>query len=279
MGVVMIRMKSVWDAITLGSIFGFIISLQFGCCTSLKNKKVLNSHEKIYKIEQTEQLPDFLNNFVFLHKSIVGISEDEICYFDTHNWQDCQQEVRGLTSASGLIYKVDNQKLLALTAAHWCSPLFRGEIEMMTDQVFERQPIIVPYANFMGESYALDRMSVDLDNDICVVEFTSNYAHVAKNMEFAKEAPKIGEKIYSVGSPEWVYDPNIRNVFEGRFSGSDEYEFIFTIPATYGSSGSGVINENGEIISIITKASVDFKNITFGPTIDQLHHFLERLEE
>ena len=24
-------------------------------------------------------------------------------------------------------------KLLALTAAHWCSPLFRGEIEMMTD--------------------------------------------------------------------------------------------------------------------------------------------------
>ena len=76
-----------------------------------------------------------------------------------------------------------------------------------------------------------------------------------------------------------IADKNIRNVFEGRFSGSDEYEFIFTIPATYGSSGSGVINENGEIISIITKASVDFKNITFGPTIDQLHHFLERLEE
>ena len=51
---------------------------------------------------------------------------------------------------------------------------------------------------------------------------------------------------------------------------------MFTLPATYGSSGSAVINEKGEIVSIISKSSIEFNNYIVGPTPRSIRKFLEK---
>ena len=80
-------------------------------------------------------------------------------------------------------------------------------------------------------------------------------------------------------APLGIHDPYTRNNFEGRFSGCNNSECQFTIPATYGSSGSAVINKNGEIISIVSSAVIQFPHITVGPTHLQLIEFLGKYLE
>ena len=54
---------------------------------------------------------------------------------------------------------------------------------------------------------------------------------------------------------------------------------MYTIPATYGSSGSAVINEKGEIISVISRAAVGFNNYAIGAKPQQIEEFLEKAYE
>ena len=76
--------------------------------------------------------------------------------------------------------------------------------------------------------------------------------------------PKIGEDVHMISAPMWSYQKEFRQHYTGKASGCDDYECAFSIPATYGSSGSAVINEKGEIISIISRAAVDFNNYALG---------------
>jgi glutathionyl-hydroquinone reductase len=77
----------------------------------------------------------------------------------------------------------------------------------------------------------------------------------------------------------WSYDDELRQHYTGTSSGCDDFECAFTIPATYGSSGSAVINERGEIISIISRASIEFNNYAIGAKPEHIKEFLERSYE
>ena len=64
--------------------------------------------------------------------------------------------------------------------------------------------------------------------------------------------------------------------FEGLFSGCDINDMcFFTIPAVGGSSGSLVYNKNGQVISMIQMAVVDFHSLSMGVKINEIREFLK----
>jgi glutathionyl-hydroquinone reductase len=82
-----------------------------------------------------------------------------------------------------------------------------------------------------------------------------------------------------ISAPMWSHEDEFRQHYYGYSSGCDDYECAFTIPATYGSSGSAVINEKGEIVSIISRAAISFSNYAIGAKPKDIDEFLERAYE
>lgn len=277
MGVVMFK------KMFIGFMLSFIVVIQIGCCNLYKKNKSKSDVSTFYlnlKLKNYKSSPLHNQNFIFLFKYIMTKNNkdyNEICYSNTKKIMNCNEPLVPINSASGYIVKVDkkNNILYAVTAAHWCEPEKKEELAEITELDFDYMPIVSSYANFMGNVYKIKKMIIDSRNDICLVEFDSEYAKYAKNINIAKSMPKIGEPVYAIAAPQWSHLDEIRQHYTGNFAGCDNYICTFTIPATYGSSGSAIINEKGEIISIITMAAVDFNNYTIGPKKESLKRFLE----
>jgi len=270
--------------IAVGFMLSFICFVQIGCCSVYNkknnNKRDLNTLYLNHQLKNYKNSPVHNQNFVFMTKFVMTKNHsdfNEICYHDTENKYKCIDPLIPINSASGYVVKVDrkNNILYAITAAHWCEPIEKEELYDITDMVFEKMPIIGSFVNFMGNEYRIKKIKVDYRNDLCLVEFKSKYAKYAKTIDISNSMPKIGESVYAIAAPQWSHENEFRQHYEGKFAGCDSYTCSFTIPATYGSSGSAVINEKGEIISIITMAAVEFNNFALGPKREALQRFLE----
>jgi hypothetical protein len=92
--------------------------------------------------------------------------------------------------------------------------------------------------------------------------------------------PKIGDDIYTISAPLGISTEKTRLHFEGKFGGCDNdlFHFCFyTLPAIFGSSGSGILNKEGELIGIISVSIVDFKNVSGGAGVEELSYFLKEV--
>ena len=257
--------------VAVGFMLSFLCFVQMSCCSinSFKTKSQIDVEYINAKLNYSMPSKARNQNFVFLSKYIMTKNNNdftEICYEGKHKHDECFETLAPVNSASGYIFKVNRNTddLYALTAAHWCIELTKSELYDSTEIIFDDMPIIGLFASFMGKKYRISRYIVDMTSDLCIVKFNSPHSKYAKNAKIAKRDPKIGEEVHMISAPMWSYQKEFRQHYTGKASGCDDYECAFSIPATYGSSGSAVINEKGEIISIISRAAVDFSNYALG---------------
>ena len=196
-------------------------------------------------------------NFIFL-KSVIEINE-EITIEEAN--------------ASGVLYREDNGLIYILTAAHFCDPKSFNLHQLFESPQGKRKIIIY---NQKTERFGMI-FKVDVDQDLCMIVGLKQEHESFKSAKFAKKMPRIGEKIYNTGAPDGISGPSIRILLDGYFSGcnfSPANYCLYTIPATFGSSGSAVYNKKGEIISIIVAANPGFENISMGPDIYNIRKFI-----
>ena len=84
----------------------------------------------------------------------------------------------------------------------------------------------------------------------------------------------LHEVIYNMASPYGLALPVAVPVFDGYFVGQVDTIYTFSLPAAPGSSGSPVLNERGEIISIISGAAVNFDEFAIGCTTNAMRNFV-----
>ena len=53
---------------------------------------------------------------------------------------------------------------------------------------------------------------------------------------------------------------------------------VYTIPATFGSSGSGIFDVNGKLVGILSAALIKFENLAIGPGPVAIDSFLRDTE-
>ena len=157
--------------------------------------------------------------------------------------EDCFQEESVLIQAyaSGLIFKTDRFNSYILTAAHFCDPYNFPEYIFSETDIITRMTI----TNLEDATTDATILYIDHEYDLCLV---STQAQELEDIALSISYPVLGEKVYAIADPKTMSSKSISLHFEGAFSGCDNNDVCyFTMPATNGSSGSIVFNDNKNI--------------------------------
>ena len=96
-------------------------------------------------------------------------------------------------------------------------------------------------------------------------------------LRLASSAPKEGEKVYSMSAPAGVYHPPTVPFVGGYHSGNiNKHHAIISAPATGGSSGSAVLNQQGRVVGVIFAVNTRFRHVTITVNHKSLKSFLDK---
>ena len=107
-------------------------------------------------------------------------------------------------------------------------------------------------------------LSYDKDYDYIV--FQVNIGNSPVNyIPLADKLPKIGEKVYAIGSPQ-----GLENTFSsGEISQiRDNHLLQISVPIDHGSSGGALINRYGQVVGITTAGLKSTANLNFAMSIE-----------
>jgi len=237
-----------------------LVLLLFCCTNSIKNPIIKSDPTQAY----ADQLKDQINNFVFLSKEM---KLDQNCV--ETKWESCDAIPMG--SASGLILSADSKSIIVLTAAHFCVN------DTMPYGYPQITPTVLGVAN--DSPRELNILAMDVDNDLCLLSGIKYKEENFDPIKLAPNLPKIGEKVYSVSAPNAISGPGIRLVFDGAYGGCTNTYCMFTVPATFGSSGGGIYDKDGHLLSIVMAVTVGFENVVISPTHESLVNFISTIDE
>jgi len=172
-----------------------------------------------------------------------------------------------IATGSGVIIGQYKGSSLVLTAGHVCSAPGNGT--PVTENVGIQYKMHLE-SGFGREGFGTI-LAVDSTNDLCVLIADT---HLGPGLEVSDGDPTLHEEVYTMSSPRALAVPLAVPVFDGYFTGQVSDIYIFTIPAAPGSSGSPILNEHGEIISIISSAAISFDEFTIGCRTPALRNFV-----
>ena len=170
-------------------------------------------------------------------------------------------------TGSGVVVGEKDGKSLVLTAGHVCS------IEDFGSPVQENATVQykMELESGFGRSAIGTILAIDIPNDLCLMIADRE---IGPALSIADEGPMLHEVIYNMASPYGLALPVAVPVFDGYFVGQVDTIYTFSLPAAPGSSGSPVLNERGEIISIISGAAVNFDEFAIGCTTSAIRNFV-----
>lgn len=174
---------------------------------------------------------------------------------------------RMAATGSGVIIGEYKGASLVLTAGHVCSAPGNGTPVT--------QDMSVQYTMHLESGFGREGfgtiLAVDSTNDLCILIADAMLGPV---LHVADHDPIMHEKVYTMSSPRGLAVPLAVPVFDGYYSGQVGTMYVFSVPAAPGSSGSPMLNENGEIISIISGAAISFDEFAIGCTAPALRNFV-----
>ena len=246
-----------------------LVALVGGCTTLTKHPTVIK------------------NSFVQINKSV----KIEVCGETIENTNECKELLNMKSTGSGAIvwneYNIGSlPRTLVLTADHICENekyslndfdkkvyshirnnlKFKGEVEVVT-----KPSMLV--VNAYGEKFKVkDSPWVrNISADTCIVETSIN----APTLEMGS-APKYGEKVYNIAAPKGIYNPSssgggvyfTEGLYNGEFiidsSKTGRLFSMYNLNAAPGSSGSPIVNKNGEIVGMIHSIDSRYCNLITG---------------
>jgi S1-C subfamily serine protease len=181
--------------------------------------------------------------------------------------------------ASGIIVGQTKDETKVLTAKHVCND--SGVDSMFPD---EAKPITITGAAIDVENtqHAISTIAMDSTYDICLMLVTKIKQPA---VQISPVAPLRGEKVFNIAAPLGISDGKAVLLFEGYYAGETFSNVVhspaslYSIPTQHGSSGSGILNENGELVGITFAGISDFQNVCMAVPYYALVDFLLTVNE
>jgi len=176
-----------------------------------------------------------------------------------------------ISMASGFVIKAGKNYNVILTAAHFCVRSMEEEEMSFYD---EFHVATIDEKTAIGSILAVDRSI-----DVCLLKI--NNLDI-RPVVFASSEPNITDEVINIGAPAGLADKDLVMIYEGRYMGTkrgcitDKVCAIYNIPAYPGSSGSFILNDNGELIGMVSATIGGFYHMAMSPTWGQMINFVER---
>ena len=231
--------------------------------------QIFSCHGKNIQVESVKptfvkEHEDKLSNFVFLVKE-----SHSLCIPDEKSSCLDKPGIMPIASASGVVLSSSSSHIFILTANHFCET---SNMEKMMGEIKIRA--------FIGETSRLvDSVTFSQKADLCLLQGLRFKEENFKTTVIAKEMPSIGDRVINVAAPDGMASPNTRLMFDGNFSGCEGLNCVYTVPATFGSSGSAIYNKEGELISLLVAAATNFENVSMGPHVKLIQTLIDTVEE
>lgn len=181
---------------------------------------------------------------------------------------------------SGAVIKHVINKTYVLTAAHVCS-------HPKTDtRVIGHKEITVnllPSAtvrDVSGNVRFAKIFALDTKNDLCILEVDGKFGHP---LQVAKKMPPLPSLVFSYGAPLGINHPGMVLFYTGYSAGphyDDTYErttYFYTLVIRGGSSGSAIINSEGEIIGVVHTAIVGLQKMAIAASLRSIRNILKHV--
>jgi len=161
-----------------------------------------------------------------------------------------------------------------LTANHVCNP--PPFIMSLWNENFEKD---MDVTDFYGNVYEAKIILTNLNDDLCLLEVEG---FTDPGVKLAEAGLYMGEKVYSVAAPMAFFSPGMVPLLDGYYSGDvfspTGLNSVYTVPAREGSSGSAILNSDGEIVGIVHSSLTGFQSVTICSTRPQVTAFLLEFE-
>lgn len=190
---------------------------------------------------------------------------------------DCYDRVMGATGSASIIAR-SFEGVYILTAAHMCDrsdDLIRLK---RIDQEFGPADSSVTYfeKHYVYDidlfKYNVEVIAHDWQLDSCIV---FAWGLFGPPLKVAADVPEIGEKIYNFAAPAGFMKKNMVPLFDGYYIGDwDKNTSVYTIPVIGGSSGSPIVNEDGQLVGLVYARHHAWHHIAISPKFKNLRKFI-----
>jgi hypothetical protein len=254
--------------------FVFVLLLTLAACSSCVSVSQLFGEGNLFR----EKRRSFIKINTLTNISIIRTSSttpDKVI-------EDYRIELS--SSASGVIVGHYNDITLVATSAHVCSMRFGRQLNHFVPEYkdgdpnwhFMERPFFV-LRDLNGKKSIGVVVKLDYQSDLCMM--ISRKISMPP-ISISKHEPMIGEKYYNIAAPKGIWAPKVVPLLEGRFLGNvkspftGEHSYMFSIPASGGSSGSPIINVYGSMVGLLHSAYGSFDHISMAATNTQLEKLL-----
>ena len=195
------------------------------------------------------------DSFVHLNKllKVTSCNEEKKCMSVTFR-----------SSASGYIVSIIPDGSYVITAAHFCE----------NENSYTKTETSYKAKRLDGKAFSATMLEYQKDIDACLM-FVDKLTEKVKPVRISNSGPVPGEYAYSIGAPMSIVAPNMVPIIEGIFNGNVGISAVYSLPAAPGSSGSMIVNSDGELIGMVHSVYNGFHHITLSTTYKDLVKFIQ----
>lgn len=199
--------------------------------------------------------------------------------------------------ASGTIIGNNDDSSFILSAGHFCEPTMTRDkkisilvanlgplpealVEILLNSMTVSSKFVVN--DIEGKKYSAKLIDYTMDNsDLCMLQTSRKMDH--DYIRIAKAEPIRGEKLTMASAPWGSHYPGTTVILEGFYTGSFWHPFfekdsygLSDFPIVPGCSGSGVLNSEGELVSVAYSTNMKFIEDGWGVTLSEVHKFVNK---
>ena len=173
-----------------------------------------------------------------------------------------------VASGAGVMY---NGKPHVLTADHVC------DYSDLTGPAIANgftPKITITAIDASGARHKLEVVKQNSAADLCLLKGKDEDL-ILPTLTLSPTAPRKDNKYYNFAAPAGVFGPGVVPLFTGNYSGVYYGVYaMYTIPVYPGSSGSPIVDSNGDLVGMVHSVHKNFHHVSFSATYEQLRVFL-----